>query len=402
MTDDGTTTGSPTGTEDDGNDLALVLAGGGARAAYQVGALAGIAEHVGADFTFPLVTGVSAGAINAATLASHVGSFGEAVDKLERAWLGLSIDRVFRAGLLPLLFGGMKWAFVLASGGGRSLVKVKGVLDTRPLRKSLALHTNSEGIDANLASGRLRALALSATSYATGRTVTFVHGAEDVPTWRRAGRGSVRTRISEDHVLASSALPLIFPAIAIGDEYFGDGSIRQISPLAPAIHIGARRLLAISVRYRAPGNAQAESAGYPPPAQVMGMLMNAVFLDAMESDAERLERVNRSLIATSTDRPHPEGLQPLELLVLRPSRDLGDLARDLAGHLPHALRYLLRGLGSSTSKSQDMLSYLLFERPYIERLIELGRADALAHWDRIAPLLAPGPTSTAPRLPARH
>ncbi len=369
--------------------LALVLSGGGARAAYQVGALRGIAERAGSDVSFPIVTGVSAGAINAAGLSSGEGSFGAAVGMLERAWLGMSIGSVFRSGFFSLLSSALKWACILATGGTAPGLKLQGVLDTLPLRKTLSHYIRSEGIDANLSSGKLRALALSATSYGTGQTVTFVHGASDVPTWKRAGRISVQTRISVDHVLASSALPLLFPAVAIGDQYLGDGSIRQTAPLAPAIHLGAQRLLAIGLRHRRTAQEEAERQiiGYPPPAQVLGMLMSAVFLDAMEADAERLERINRSLALLPPERPHPEGLRPLRLLVLRPSKDLGKLAADLDQHLPKTLKYLVRGLGSSRLKSQDMLSYLLFERPYIERLLELGRVDALAQWDEIASLL---------------
>ncbi len=372
----------------DGN-LALVFSGGGARAAYQVGVLSGIAERAGSGTSFPIVTGVSAGAINAAGLSSAEGSFGEAVSTLERAWLGMSIGSVFRASFFSLFCSSFKWACMLATGDRVPGSKVRGVLDTRPLRETLSHYIRSDGIDANLSSGKLRALALSATGYATGQTVTFVHGASDVPTWERAGRIAVQTRISVDHVLASSALPLLFPAVAVGDQYFGDGSIRQTAPLAPAIHLGARRLLAIGLRYHRSVREDAERQiiGYPPPARILGTLMSAVFLDTIEADAERLQRINRSLALLPPDRPHPEGLRPLELLVLRPSKDLGKLAADLDRHLPTTLRYLVRGLGSSGLKSQDMLSYLLFERPYIERLLDLGRADALAQWDQIAPLL---------------
>jgi NTE family protein len=365
-------------------DLAVVLAGGGARAAYQVGALVGIAERVGSDFHFPIVTGVSAGAINASYVASHAGPFETTVSTLAQAWLGLSSQSVFRADAIPLLGGMFRWAIGLMSGGATS-----GVLDTAPLRKTLTRFMRRGGIEENLASGRLRALALSTTSYATGRTVTFVQGASDLPSWRRSGRIAVNAPIVEDHVLASSALPLLFPAVAIGNEYFGDGSVRQTAPLAPAIHLGARRLLAISIRYSVgdrpdPGP---DAVAYPPPAQILGMLMNAIFLDAMDADAERLDRVNRSLELLPPDRPHPDGLRKLRLAVLRPSENLGQLAAGLDRHLPPALRYLVRGLGSTRIKSQDMLSYLLFERPYIERLLELGRADVLAQWDRIGPLL---------------
>ena len=371
---------------DSNGHLALVLAGGGARAAYQVGVLAGIAERVGSDFRFPIVTGVSAGAINAAYLASHAGPFGPTVDTLAHAWLSLSCGSVFRADALPLLGGVCKWVASLLTGGVPA-----GVLDTRPLRETLSRFMSRDGIDENLVSGRLRAFAVSTTSYATSKTVTFVQGASDIASWKRSGRIALQESISEKHVLASSALPLVFPAVSIGDEYFGDGSVRQTAPLAPAIHLGARRLLGISVRYptRDRTDAGLQVAGYPPPAQVLGMLMNAIFLDAMEADAERLERINRSLAALPQDHSHPDGLRQLQLVVLRPSQNLGQLAAGLDRHLPAALRYMVRGLGSSKIKSQDLLSYLLFERPYIERLLELGRKDALAQWDEIAPLLEP-------------
>ncbi len=369
-----------------GGHLALVLAGGGARAAYQVGVLQGISERVGSDFRFPIVTGVSAGAINAAFLASHPGPIGATVDTLTRAWLSLSSGSVFRADALSLLRGAGKWAAMLLAGGASS-----GVLDTQPLRETLSQFMTRDGIDENLASGRLRAFAVTTTSYATGRTVTFVQGASDIASWKRSGRHAASESISADHVLASSALPLVFPAIPIGGEYFGDGSVRQTAPLSPAIHLGARRLLAISIRYptRDRTDSGLQAVSYPPPAQVLGMLMNAIFLDAMDADAERLERINRSLAVLPRDHSHPDGLRKLELVVLRPSENLGQLAAGLDRHLPAALRYMVRGLGSSKIKSQDLLSYLLFERPYIERLLELGRADVLAQWDRIAPLLEP-------------
>lgn len=368
----------------DPRDLAVVLAGGGARAAYQVGALTGIAERVGSDFRFPIVTGVSAGAINASYLASHTGSFGTTANELAQAWLGLSSRSVFRADALPLFGGTLRWAFELFTGASSS-----GILDTAPLRETLVRFIRHGGIEENLASGKLRALALSTTSYATGRTVTFVQGENDLPSWRRSGRIAAHETIGVDHVLASSALPLLFPAIAIGNEYYGDGSVRQTAPLAPAVHLGARRMLAISIRYSIgdrydPGP---DPVPYPPPAQVVGMLMNAIFLDAMDADAERLERINRSLEPLPEDYSHPDGLRQIRLQVLRPSRNLGQLAAGLDRHLPAGLRYLVRGLGSSRVKSPDMLSYLLFERPYIERLLELGRADVLAQWDRIGPLL---------------
>ncbi len=373
--------------------LALVMSGGGARAAYQVGVLSGIAERSGGDVCFPIVTGVSAGAINAAGLASGRGPLREVVQALETMWLGLSVEQVFRPGLLTLAASAVKWLFGVGSGGLTPGYELRGILDTRPLHRMLTRLLAPERIERNLESGRLRALAVSATSYATGQTVTFVHGRGELPTWRRAGRRSERVPIGAEHVLASCALPLLFPAVQVAEEWMGDGSVRQTAPLAPAIHLGAGRVLAVSLRHGrwSPSAMLPSPAGSPPPAQVLGMVFNSVFLDATEADAERLARVNRSLDLLPPGRVHPEGLRRVELQVLRPSHDLGELSRDLYGSLPRSLRTLIRGLGSDELESPDFLSYLLFERPYTERLLELGRADVRREWDRIEPLLEAAP-----------
>lgn len=365
-------------------DSALVLSGGGARAAYQVGILSGIAERAGDSARFPVITGVSAGSINAASLAAYPGGFRKAVARLEKSWRSLSLADVFDPRTFSMVRTALKTALLLACGGHAPAPRFKALLDTRPLRRMLERYVKPQHIDTNIASGRLRALCLSATSYGTGRTVTFIHGAEDVPMWERAGRYSTRARITPDHVMASSALPIIFPAIPIGDGFYADGSIRQMAPLAPAVHAGARRLLAISVRH---GESARRPAPPPPPARMVGMLLNAVFLEALDVDAERLERINRSLASRGPGAPHPEGLQPLELLLIHPSKDLGRMARDLNHHLPSGLRFVLRGMGSPKLESPDFLSYLLFARPYIDRLIELGREDAKHHWDRIEQIL---------------
>jgi len=373
-----------------GDPLALVLSGGGARAAYQVGVLAGIAERCGDSLSFPIVTGVSAGAINAAALASncHLPP-AELVSQLEQAWLRMSTRKVFRAGLPALATTALRVAGMVLGGGRLRKLEARGLLDTEPLRRTLGERFSSEGIEANLRSGKLDALALSTTSYSTGRTITFVHAKDEVPTWRRAGRAAIRDRITVDHVLASCALPVVFPAVAIGDEYHGDGSLRQLTPLSPAIHLGAESILAVSVRHRPGLNEESEQrvVGYPPAAQIVGMLFNAVFLDALEADAERVARVNRSLRVLASGTAHPDGLRPVRLAVVRPSRDLGQMAKGLEHHLPGSLRLLVRSLGTRGMRAPDLLSYLLFERPYLESLLELGREDAERQWGTIAPLL---------------
>jgi len=364
---------------------ALVLSGGGARAAYQVGALAAIAERAGPDFRFPVLTGVSAGAINAACLAGTREPLAAAVDKIRAAWLDLSVERVFRSGFFSLTSSAARWLWMLATAGSTPGFDVRGLLDTEPLREYLAEMVDIDGIAANIAAGRLRALALSTTSYNTGQTITFIDCVPGIEAWRRAGRCAAHTSITIDHVMASSALPLVFPAIRLGDDYYGDGSLRHSAPLAPAIHLGASRLLAVSVRHpRDVVEAEEPTvSGYPPPAQVLGSLMNSVFLDSLAIDSERLARINELIAVLPPERAAVEGLRRIELLVLQPSRDLGKLSADLGKYLPRTLRLALRGLGTQRLESPDVLSYLLFERPYIERLIELGYTDTIGQWGRI-------------------
>lgn len=354
-----------------------------------MGVLAAIGEKCGRERPFPILTGVSAGAINASFLAGFRSGFLAGCQDLSRAWLNLSLGSVFDTRGSSLLGSAASWGWTLAAGG-RLAPRLEGFFDTTPLHDYLSRKLDFSNIQANIDDGNLRAVALSATSYDTGHTTTFVQGPSDIAMWRRSNRHSLRTRITVDHVLASSALPLLFPAIEIGGRYFGDGSIRQNCPLAPAVHLGADRILAISVRHR--GSRRQEmieerTGRYPPPGQIFGMLLNAVFLDALEADAERLERVNRTLALLPRWRRHPEGLRPIRFLILRPSCDLGKLATNLEKDLPRSLRRLVRALGAQDSKTPDLLSYLLFEEHYVERLIELGYKDALAQWDRIGRFL---------------
>lgn len=363
----------------------LVLSGGGARAAYQAGVLSYIAEKA-PEVTFPIIAGVSAGAINAAFIAGHRGTPPETLRALSECWMSLTIDGVFNANLGKIGLKGARWLWTFGSGGKH----IKGFLDTRPLREFLGKALDLDGIDANVEAGRLRAVGLSATRWATGQTVTFVQGADGIPTWERTRRCGTRTKISVDHVLASGSLPLIFPAVRIDGEFYGDGSIRQAAPLAPAIHLGADRLLAIATRYTATLDEIRARAttGYPPPAHLIGMLFNTIFLDTLDGDAERLERINRVLEALPPGAPNPEGLKPIKLLVVRPSRDLGEIAGEFRGKLPYSLRLLMRGLGVKRVQGPDLLSYLIFEQPFISRVIDLGYEDALSQWPEIERFLS--------------
>ncbi len=369
---------------------ALVLAGGGARAAYEVGVLAGVADRA-PSLEFPIVTGVSAGAINAVHLAAHPGPLAAAVGALRAQWSRLVVERVYRIRPGRLARGLLLGAAHTALGRGGEAAAVRGLLDMSPLREFLGANLDFAQLDANIAAGRLRAAAVSATSYATGQTVTFVHGPPDAPTWQRALRYAVRSRLTLDHVVASAALPILFPAVRIGDGFYGDGSLRQTAPLAPAIHLGARAILVVTQRSdpeRPPSPPPAPAPReYPALAEVMGLLLHAIFLDALEADAERLERVNR-LVTALPEAQRPDGLRPVRLLMLRPSRNLGGLAAGCGVKLPPLVRWLVRGMGGQRATAVDFLSYLLFDPVYTNALTELGYADVRAQWPRIERFLA--------------
>ena len=266
---------------------------------------------------------------------------------------------------------------------------VHGFLDVRPLARFLRAVVDFEGIDHNIAAGRLKALALSATSYASGETVTFVHGAPDVSIWQRAQRSAVRAQISITHVLASCAIPIIFPAVRLDGGFYGDGSVRQTAPLSPAIHLGARRVLAIGMRAATlPGvPSTLEGQDYPTPAQVTALLLHSVFLDALDADVERLQRVNRLLEALPPGISLPEDMRLIKLFRIRPSRDLGAMARGYVPRLPMLMDLIVKSIGGREERGADFLSYLLFEPEYTGLLMELGHEDAMAQWGEMEGLL---------------
>ena len=372
-------------------DLGLVMGGGGARAAYQVGFLRHVAKH-SPDLQIPFIHGVSAGAINAAVLASHHGTFAQAVDELSILWRDLTVDEVFRVDTRSLLMNCLRWLGRLGGGGVRSdLLNVRSLVDTSPLDAYLseALHAVDReltGVQYNLDHRGLKAFAVTTTSYSTGSSVTWLQGRE-IETWERPQRATRRTNITVDHIMASAALPLLFPAIQLGVDWYGDGGIRLTAPLSPVLHLGARRIIAISSRYdRSKQEVNNTSIrGYPPPAQVAGILLNAVFLDLLDHDALRLERLNRLVEALPESQRH--GIDPVKLLVLRPSVDLGKLASQFEVKLPRSIRFLTRGLGTRETDSPDMLSLILFQADYVSTLMEIGEADAASRHEEIMEFL---------------
>jgi NTE family protein len=369
-----------------GHELALVMSGGGARAAYQVGLLRYLARRY-PDLDVPIITGVSAGAVNAVHLAQHHGSFPQAVEELSGLWSELTTDRVFRVDASALTGTVARTGLRLASGGLMQPREFHGMVDTEPLRSLLteaygAVDGEITGVDFNLKRGTLRAVAVSTTSYTTAQSIVWVQGRE-IGLWERPMRRSVQCRLTVDHVMASTALPLFFPAVSIGDEWYGDGGIRLTAPLSPALHLGARKLLTVSTHYlRTPEEAdRREVEGYPPPAQVLGVLFNAIFLDLVDQDVMRLERMNRLLAGLPEERR--DGLRVVDLMVVRPSCDLGMLSAGYEEKLPRLFRFLSRAWGTRETSSPDLLSMVLFEAEYLQRLMDLGEADAEARADEL-------------------
>jgi NTE family protein len=367
-----------------------MLSGGGARAAYQVGFLRHVASRH-PDLAPGILTGVSAGGIIASYLASKPGRFIDKIDSLSHTWSTLGINDVFEVDTRHLTTRVGRWALRLMSGGAPGAPTARSLVDTSPLRALLVRTLDAQpdgtiaGIARSIDEGRLCAIAITASSYTTGQSVTWVQGRglTRVLTWEGAQRESVGGPICVDHVMASAALPLFFPAVEVGGAWYGDGGIRLTAPLSPAIHLGARKIIAVSTRYaRSREEARVPSVnGYPPPAQVAGVLLNAVFLDLLDSDALRLQQLNALV-----DRLPPasrDSLQHIDLLVLRPSRDLGRLANEFEADLPNPFRFLIRGLGSRETRSNDLLSLVMFQGDYIARLIELGESDARARADEI-------------------
>lgn len=377
---------NPTTAPDD--SLALMLGGGGARGAYQAGVLKGIA-HRFPQLTFPILAGISAGAVNTIHLAAHQGGLRQSADDLINLWLALRPELVYDVRSGPLMWNAFNWGARLLSGGfGRGREPMRGMVETKPLREYLesvldrAPDGTIPGIQRNIDRGRLKAVALSATSYSTGQSVTWIEG-RDIELWQRPQRRTEPARLTVEHVMASSALPMLFPAVKVENEWYGDGGVRLTAPLSPSLHLGATRILTISTKYQ---KTQSEAdrpstVGYPPPAQVLGVLYNAVFLDLIDEDILRLRKVNQLLMNTPPEKR--EHMRVVDIMVLRPSQDLGKMARNFEPKLPPFFRYLTRGLGTNKTASPDLISLILFQNDYLKALIELGEKDALAAGDAI-------------------
>jgi NTE family protein len=376
---------------------ALFLAGGGARAAYQVGVLQAILSLL-SEYGWParqnpfeIICGTSAGAINATALACRADDFEESVTHLLGIWRNLEVEQVYRADSIGVLRSGARWLSLLSFGWLLRKWHTQppsSLLDNSPLVGLLHKMLDLPRLDQALNSGVLDALAVSASSYTGGSHVTFYQSARAIPSWRRAQRMSVQQQIGVDHLLASAAIPLIFPAVPLycNDrcEYFGDGSIREVAPVSPAIHLGATKILVIgSGHVGGPQRNFAEYSGYPSLAQIAGHAMSSIFLDGLSVDLERIMRINATLSLLTPEQRQQTPLRQVNLLAITPSIPLDSLASRHVGSLPVPIRTLLSTIGATERRGGALASYLLFEASYTRSLIELGQIDTLSRRDEV-------------------
>ncbi|MBB4659430.1 patatin-like phospholipase family protein [Parvularcula dongshanensis] len=377
---------------------ALVLSGGGARGAYQVGVLKAVAEDVPSGTNpFRVLTGLSVGAINAAVLAEGADDFPGAVRKLEALWRSLHCASVYRTDWGSLVGRLARWAGALTLGWAGAKPP-PSLLDAEPLARLLARRVDFGRVNAMAEGGAFDALALTASSYSSGKAVTFFAGAfaED---WRRARRTGRRCRIGPEHVLASAALPVVFPAVQIEGEWFGDGALRQVAPLSPAIHLGCDRLFLIGARDKDTGPDVAPAPS-PSLGVIGGQLLDIVFNDQMDADIERSARINRTLDAMLPERRAATQLRPIAIERINPSRDVRLLAGEHVSALPPTVKLLLRAVGAYRPP-WVLPSYLTFEPGLIAALIDLGYADGRARAGRTRAFLGLGeaqPKLAAPDL----
>ena len=378
---------------------ALILPGAGARGAYQIGVLKAVAGLLPErePNPFSVICGTSAGAINAAVLAGRAANFERAVADMEQVWANFAAGQVYRSDDWTMLKTSLHWlsAAVL---GGLGVRNPTSLLDNAPLRALLKQNVRFDGIRRSIDQGHLDAVAVTASAYATARSVTFFQGRSELSSWTRVRRIGRATRLTVDHLMASSAVPFVFPPVRLGGEFYGDGSMRHRAPLSPAIHLGADRMLVVGVRDERPDAEPPVGAKPERPtfAHLAGYMLDTLFLDGLYTDLERLSRTNR-ILEQLGDRKLSgtlAGLRPLHTLVIVPRQDLRSVAAEFVHELPRGVRILLRGLGASSNSGLQLVSYLLFESGFTRALIDMGYRDAMSMEDELRAFIFDEPMAT--------
>jgi NTE family protein len=363
--------------------IGLILTGGGSRAAYQVGVLKAIAEFLprGAHSPFAVICGTSAGALNAATLAINARQFRKGVNYLNNVWKNFHVSEVYRTDVVGVLNNSSRWlaGLILSSFGINKLNHVS-LLDNTPLVELLEQTLPCEKIQESIDSGVLHALSITASGYGSGHSVTFYQGVESIQPWKRARRVGVPMQIEIQHLLASAAIPFIFPAVHIHREHFGDGSMRQLAPISSALHLGADRVLVVGMGHGGDENDETRRSRideYPSLAQIAGHALDSIFLDSMEVDLERLQRINQTVSKIPEELRSGISLRHVDVLVISPSQALEKIAEHHLNGLPWTIRILLRMVGVMRRRGANLVSYLLFDKAYCRALIDLGYQDAM-------------------------
>ena len=369
----------------------LILPGGGARNAYQAGVLKAIADMLPEDEKnpFEVISGSSSGALNAVLLASSATRFQEGVDRLWGIWTNFHVGKVFKVDNWTAMKSAFGWATNFLLGG---IVKQPpSVLDNSPLRELLERHIRFARIQQAIDAGDLRAVSVTASGYTSGMSVSFYQGSDGLVPWRRTRRVGQPTELTLNHLMASSAIPVLFPAVRLRNEYFGDGSMRQTAPLSPALHLGANRLLIIGVR--SPGlDTQPDEfvdAKYPSFGQISGYIFDTLFMDTLDADIERMRRINHTITETRDKRVEYKdtSLRQIDYLVVSPSQDVREIVAKYVGNFPRSVRILLKGIGALAREGRPLMSYLMFDAPFCKELLELGYQDGMAAREQILHLL---------------